>query len=75
MRAVSVVSGDLSFENGWTLTEHYKVGIDQPGIAMLDDENNLVGFMGRDGFWHTRGIRDLSLLSWTRTTAAERAGM
>jgi len=72
VRAVTITPGDLRMENGWTLTEHDKVGIDQPGLAVLDPFGNLVAFFGRDAFY-SKPARDIGTLAYTQTTPEERS--
>lgn len=78
VRAVTITSGDLLFENGWAFTEAEKVGISEPGIALLDADGELALFIGRDGI-HVRGgvsqLRDADDLPHAVTTSAERARM
>jgi hypothetical protein len=72
VRAVTITPGDLQFENDWSLTESYKVGIDQPGLAMVDPDGNLIAFFGKDTLY-TKKTVDVATLSYSVTTAAERA--
>ena len=69
IRGVTVSSGDLVFENGWTFTETYKIGVARPGIALLSPDNNLMAVIGTNGFEHGKDI------PFVRTTAAQRAAM
>jgi hypothetical protein len=67
IRGVTITSGDLQFENGWTITESYKVGIAEPGLAILDEDENLVMFIPKLGQNHAR--------PYVRTTKTDRARM
>jgi len=69
VRAVSIVPGDLTFDNGWTVTEATKVGIAESGLAFLDADENLVAFVGATGF------KDISTISYTKTTKLARSRM
>lgn len=75
VRGVTITPGDLRLANGWTITEHDKVGIEQPGVAFLDDNDDLAAFLGRNGVWYVSETRSLSELQWTKTTHAERCAM
>lgn len=64
---------DLNFENRFTLTEHYKVGLSQPGMALLNSAGDVVAFFDDRGGAHFRNVtRDLDELGWKRTTPQER---
>jgi len=78
VRGVTITSGDLNFENGWTFTEGEKVGIAEPGIALLDETGTLVAFFGRSGIrgrGGVSGLADADDLPYVPTTAAQRAQM
>jgi hypothetical protein len=70
VRGTTITSGDLRFENGWTFTESYKVGIADPGIAILDADHKLIAFIGPNGL--RASVEDLP---YVRTTTEERALM
>lgn len=74
IRGVTITPGDLLFENGWALTESYKVGIDQPGVALLNENGELVTFFGRNATYG-KPFEDVGQLSYVVTTPAERAAM
>lgn len=77
IRGVTITSGDLSFENGWTITEAEKVGIDEPGLAILDENNELVAFIGKGNLKRrgATGPEDVDTVPYTRNTNAERSLM
>jgi hypothetical protein len=77
IRGVTITSGDLQFENGFTFTEHDKVGIAEPGIALLDPDGEIVAFFGRQSMRGKgrSGEADIDTLPYVKTTAAERAQM
>lgn len=77
IRGVTITSGDLSFENGWTLTEAEKVGIDEEGLAILDENGELVAFIGKTGFQRRGGAGrdDVDGRAYVKTTATDRAKM
>jgi len=68
VRAVVVTPGDLTFDNGWTITEGEKVGLG-PGLAFLDADENLVAFVAADGF------KNVAQLMSSKTSKAERRDM
>lgn len=74
VRSVLINGADYGFDNGWTLTEHDKVHIKEPGIAILDENNNLVAFIGKERIY-CAGLRDIKLLDWKKTTKEERVKM
>jgi len=71
MQSVLINGADICFENNWTMTEHYMVGIKEKGIAILDELNDLVMFIGKK-FLYTNKIKDISELKYTKTTQKER---
>lgn len=46
LRGVTITPGDILFENGFAFTESYKVGIEEPGIALVNPDGEVVGFFG-----------------------------
>jgi hypothetical protein len=68
VRAVTITPGDLTFDNGWTVTEGEKVGLG-PGLAFLDADENIIAFVGPEGF------KDVSELSYKKSSKAERRDM
>jgi hypothetical protein len=79
VRGVTITSGDLSFENGWTMTEAEKVGIGEEGLAILDETGELVAFIGKTGL-RRKGAgagqpTNVDDLPYVKTTAADRAKM
>lgn len=67
IRGTTITSGDLQFENGWTITESYKVGIAEPGLAILDENETLVMFIPKPA-------KTLAQ-PYVRTSKAQRARM
>ena len=74
IRGVTITPGDLLFENDWALTEAYKVGIDQPGLALMDSVGELIAFFGKDTLY-IKPVADVSTLAYAITTAEERSQM
>lgn len=79
VRAVTITPGDLTFDNGWTITESDKVGIAEKGLAILDETGELVSFIGKSGFKRRGRVvldpDDVDGLPFVPTTAAQRAQM
>lgn len=74
--ATSFSTNDLFFANGFALTEHFKVGIDTPGMALLTPEGDVVLFVDERGRLHANELTaDLAELGWVRTTKEERYAM
>ncbi|MEO8520053.1 MAG: hypothetical protein ABI603_01745 [Acidobacteriota bacterium] len=48
MTALSFNTTDVALDNGWSLTESYRLGITEPGVGLVDDAGQLVAFFGRD---------------------------
>jgi len=67
-------TADVCFENKWTLTEHYMIGIKEPGIAILDENNNLQMFIGKK-YLYTNKLKDIRELQYVKTTQKERSRM
>jgi hypothetical protein len=58
--------------NGWTITEHDKIGLVAPrGLAFLDERDDLVAFLAR-GVLYVDEVRSLKELPWKKTTHAQR---
>lgn len=74
IRGVTITSGDIGFENGWTFTESYKVGIDEPGVALLNAAGEVMAFFGESGF-HGKPAQDVDDLPHAITTPEERGEM
>jgi len=72
VRAVTITPGDLLFENGWALTESYKLGITEPGLALVDETGDLIAFFGRSATY-AKPWADIDLLPYATTTPEERA--
>lgn len=70
-----VTSDDLAFANGWTATEHDRVGIDRPGIAFLDQHDVLRMFIDDAGSLYVSDVRKLDELPYTQTTREQRLAM
>lgn len=72
VRGVTITSGDLQFENRWTITEGDKIGLAAPrGLAFLDERDELVAFLAR-GVLYVNETRPLKELPWKKTTHAQR---
>ena len=69
IRAVTITPGDLTFDNGWTVTEAEKLGIAESGLVFLDADENLVAFVGAQGF------KDISTVTYNKTTKKQRSLM
>jgi hypothetical protein len=77
IRGVTITSGDLTFENGWTITESDKLGIAEPGLAILNANGDMIAFIGEMGLRRPGGIAtdDIDSLAYVKTTAEERSKM
>ena len=76
VRSVLINGADYGFENKWYLTESYKVGIKEEGIALVDDKNNLKLFIGETGIYVKGGnVKNLDLLPYVKTTLEQRRYM
>ena len=74
--AVDTHFGDVGFENHWYLTENYKVGIKEEGIAVLNPKNKLMMFIGETGLYVPGGnIKNLDNLPYTKTSIEQRKHM
>lgn len=74
VRAVTITAGDLGFENGWALTEGYKVGVSEPGVAVVNATGEVVAFFGDTGFY-AKTPKDVDDLPFALTTSDQRARM
>lgn len=75
-RTVLFNGADVGFENDWYLTEAEKLGIDQEGVVMVDQNNELKIFIGKNGIYVPGGnIKNLDKLKWVKTTLDERSKM
>jgi len=74
VRSVLINGLDYCFDNGFTLTEHDRVYIKEPGIAILDKQNNLIAFIGKKGIY-TKNVLDIKDIDWKKTTQKERIAM
>lgn len=74
VRAVTITSGDIGFENGWAFTESYKVGIADPGVALVNEAGDVMAFFGASGSC-AMPMSDVHDLAYTPTTADDRAQM
>ena len=76
IKSVLINGADYGFENKWYLTESYKMGIKEEGIALVDDKNNLKLFIGETGTYVKGGnVKNLDLLPYVKTTLEQRARM
>lgn len=73
--ATTVNTGDLMLENGWALTESYKVGAHIDGVALVDRLGNVQCFVDGAGRLYAREVRPLSELAWFPTTPEQRAAI
>lgn len=71
----TVNTGDLMLENGWALTESYKVGAHIDGVALVDRLGNVQCFVDGAGRLYAREVRPLSELAWSPTTPEQRAAI
>lgn len=72
--AGTLTAGDIAFRNGFAFTEHDKVGIALPGMALVNPDGDVVAFFDERGSAHFGHIwPDLDDLGWRRTTPEERA--
>lgn len=74
MTALAFNTTDVQLENGWAFTESYRIGIDQPGVALVNDKGSLIAFFGEDQLY-TKPIADVDTLKYHVTTLAERLEM
>ncbi len=49
VHTINIHTGDITFENGWKLTESYKASIKEEGLAIVNKDNKVVAFIGNDG--------------------------
>lgn len=65
--------GDVSFDNGWSITEGEKVGLGE-GLAFVDHDNNLQMYLNRRGELYARAYHHLSFIEgkYIRKTKEER---
>ena len=74
LRSVLINGADIGFEHDWWLTEGYKVGIEEDGIAILNNKNELKAFIGENNFY-TKDIKNIDDLPYVKTTVRQRAKM
>lgn len=74
MTALAFNLTDMSLDNGWSLTEAERIGIAEPGVALVDDTGALVAFFGRDRFY-TKKPADVDDLPYAVTTLEQRIHM
>ena len=76
VRSVLINGADYGFEHHWYLTENYKIGIKEEGIAVLNSKNDLVLFIGEKNLYVRGGdMKNVDDLPYIRTTLEERAHM
>jgi hypothetical protein len=76
VKSVLINGADYGFEHNWYLTENYKMGIKENGIAVLNDKNELELFIGESGLYIKGGnIKNLDNLPYVKTTLKQRASM
>eukprot|EP00919_Chromeraceae_sp_WS-2016_P027599 GHVR01065522.1.p1 GENE.GHVR01065522.1~~GHVR01065522.1.p1 ORF type:complete len:391 (+),score=70.85 GHVR01065522.1:195-1367(+) len=74
VQSVLINGADYSFENDWYLTESYKVGIKEDGLAILNSKNELIMFVGESSFY-AKDVKDVNKLPYVKTTLKQRAQM
>lgn len=74
MTALAFNFTDASLDNGWSLTEAERIGIAEPGVALVDEKGALVAFFGRDKFY-AKTHADVDDLPYAITTLAQRINM
>ncbi len=73
IHSVNTDFGDVGMDNKWVLTESYKIGIKEKGIAVLNEENELKLFIGERGLYARNGkIKNLNELKYIKTSQKER---
>jgi hypothetical protein len=76
LRSVLINGADVGFENEWYLTEGYKIGIREEGIALVDTEGTLRLFASDKGVYVPGGqVKNLDELPYVRTTIEQRKKM
>lgn len=58
----SIGFGDAVFANGFVLTEHDKIGLQTPGVALLNHAGQVAAFIAADGTIYGRGVVSLAEL-------------
>lgn len=74
MTALAFNLTDMSLDNGWSLTEAERIGIAEPGVALVDDAGLLIAFFGKDRFY-TKQSGNVDALKYTVTTLDQRIHM
>jgi hypothetical protein len=74
MTALAFNTTDVGLENGWSLTESYRIGVDEPGVGLVDDEGNLIAFFGKKRAY-LRNVGDVDDLPHHVTTFDQRIHM
>ena len=77
IRGVTITAGDVGFENGFAFTESYKVGIAEPGVALVNPDGEVVAFFGAQSMRGKglAGPADVDALPHVITTPEDRAQM
>lgn len=76
VRSVLINGADYGFEHQWWLTENYKIGIKEEGIAVLNPKNELMLFIGETGLYVKDGlVKNLNVLPYIKTTVQQRSRM
>jgi len=73
VQSVLINGSDYGFENNWWITESYKIGIKEEGLAFLNNKDELVMFVGEESLYVPKGqIKDIAGLKYTKRTVEER---
>jgi len=76
LRSVLINGADIGLEHDWWITEGYKLGIAEPGVAFVDSTERLRFFIGQYGIYVPGGkIENLDTLPWVKTTIHQRKKM
>ncbi|MFP4052029.1 MAG: hypothetical protein ACLFVB_09865 [Thermoplasmata archaeon] len=64
--AADTTFGDIGFSNDWSFTEAYKLDIIKQGMALVDENNELRYFFGKDKLYTPENIDELEYNKKTR---------
>jgi hypothetical protein len=71
LHVVDARFNDVTFDNGWSMTEGDKIGL-WPGLAFVDKTGELHMFIDSEGTLYVNETRSLSELPYNRTTLKQR---
>ena len=71
VQSVLIQGADYGFENNWWITESYKLDIEEKGLAVLNEDNELVMFIGEKNLY-AKDVKDISKLKYTKRNVDER---